>query len=104
LLDDAGFRESIGPNDLPCRARRPLKSDVSQGADQLRQTLGENVLRLRKERCLTQRALADLAGVSSQYIGLVEAGIANPRSTTLDRLATALGVSVVALLFDATQG
>jgi len=75
-----------------------VKLPVGQGADELRRTLGENVQRLRHERRLSQQALADLAGVSTQYVGLVESGRANPRSTTLAALASALGVVPAALL------
>ena len=75
-----------------------MKSDVGRGADELRRALGENVRRLRRERDLSQHALADLAGVSTQYVGLVESGRANPRSTTLAALAAALGVAPGALL------
>jgi transcriptional regulator with XRE-family HTH domain len=75
-----------------------VKPAVGQGADDLRRTLGENVRRLRRERRLSQHALGDLAGVSMQYVGLVESGRANPRSTTLGALASALGVAPVILL------
>jgi len=75
-----------------------VKPAVGQRADELRRTLGENVRRLRRERGLSQHALAGLAGVSTQYVGLVESGRGNPRSTTLAALAAALGVAPIALL------
>lgn len=91
--------------DLPPSAvRRPVKPDVGQGADKLRRTLGENVRRLRRERRLSQHALADLAGVSTQYVGLIESGRANPRSTTLAALAAALDVAPVVLLAPRASG
>ena len=75
-----------------------MKSTIPPGADQLRRALGDNVRRLRRERGLSQRVLADLSGVSIQYVGLVESGRANPRATTVAALAAALNVSPVEML------
>lgn len=77
---------------------------MSDSASALQRTFGENVRRLRRQRGLSQRALAKLTGVSTQYVGLVEAGRANPRSTTLAALAAALGVDVTVLLSQARSG
>jgi transcriptional regulator with XRE-family HTH domain len=75
-----------------------VNSSASSGADELRRTLGDNVRRLRRERGLSQRALANFAGISTQHIGWIEAGRANVRSTTLANLAAALEVEAVVLL------
>lgn len=64
----------------------------------LRRILGDNVRRLRLERGLSRRALAELASVSAAYIGRIECGRANVRSTTLAALATALDADAVVLL------
>jgi transcriptional regulator with XRE-family HTH domain len=62
--------------------------------------LAMNVLRLRKERGLTQQQLAELAGVAQPRIAEVERGDANPRLISLSKIAHALGVSLSALLED----
>jgi transcriptional regulator with XRE-family HTH domain len=58
----------------------------------------ENLRRIRKERRLSQRALADRAGVVKSTIYEAEAGKHIPRIQTLEKLADALGVSIVDLL------
>ncbi len=54
----------------------------------------EEIRRIRKERGLTQRGLADAAGVDQATISLVESGKRRPHLETLDSLADALGVGV----------
>lgn len=58
----------------------------------------ENLRRIREERGLSQRALADRAGVVKSTIYEAEAGRHIPRIQTLEKLADALGVSIVDLL------
>jgi transcriptional regulator with XRE-family HTH domain len=58
----------------------------------------ENLRRIREERGLSQRALADRAGVVKSTIYEAEAGRHIPRIQTLEKLADALGVSIVELL------
>lgn len=62
------------------------------------QRLAEGVRSTRKARGLTQRALAELAGVSRMTIISVERSTVNVTLTTLDALATALKVDVQELL------
>ena len=62
--------------------------------------LGERVRLLRRERALTQAALARLAGVSRPYVSDIERGAAIPSMETLDAIATALGISLNELLAD----
>jgi transcriptional regulator with XRE-family HTH domain len=52
-----------------------------------------NVRHLRAAAGLSQSALADLSGISRRMIVGIESGEANVSLSTLDRLATALGVS-----------
>ena len=54
----------------------------------------EELRRLRKERGLTQRGLADASGVDPATISQVESGKRRPHLETLDSLAEALGVGV----------
>jgi transcriptional regulator with XRE-family HTH domain len=60
--------------------------------------LAANVIDLRRERGLTQAALAEKAGIAQPRIAEIEAGDANPRLRTLTRLAVALEVTVGDLL------
>jgi predicted transcriptional regulator len=45
----------------------------------------------RRRAGLTQRQLADAAGVPQATVGRIEAGLVDPRSDTLDRLLRATG-------------
>jgi transcriptional regulator with XRE-family HTH domain len=51
---------------------------------------------------MTQEQLAERSGLSYKFIGEIERGTANPTVATLERLATALGVEVWALVMDPT--
>jgi len=55
---------------------------------------GEKIKTLRKTRGLTQEQLAALSGLSIQYIGEIERGKRNPSLTSVENLATALGLSI----------
>ncbi|MFP4234709.1 MAG: helix-turn-helix transcriptional regulator, partial [Nitriliruptoraceae bacterium] len=65
--------------------------------------LGERVRSLRLGRGLTQVQLAELAGVSRQLVGAVEADRHLPRVDAAVRLAAALGTSVEELLAPDTR-
>jgi transcriptional regulator with XRE-family HTH domain len=58
------------------------------------QELGHQVLKRRKGLGLSQEALAQKAGISRNYISLIERGdVRNVSLNTLSRLATALGAA-----------
>jgi transcriptional regulator with XRE-family HTH domain len=57
--------------------------------------VGAEVRRLRLERGLTQRELADRSGVVQQNLSLYERGQAEPRLSTLERLLDALDAEIV---------
>lgn len=61
-------------------------------------TLGARVKRLREEKRLTQRALADVVGVPSQQISRWENDEQMPSVMKAIKLAQALGVTVEQLL------
>lgn len=68
----------------------------------VRQLLGERILRIRHELGLSQEELAFRCGMQPSHIGFIERGQRNPTLDTLERVALGLGVSVSDLLnFDA---
>lgn len=54
-------------------------------------TRAEQILRLRKQRAVTQVELAELAGLDQAEISRLERGAGNPTEQTLERVAAALG-------------
>jgi len=64
----------------------------------MRRLVGRNFARLRREKGLTQEEVADLSGLSQQYLSGLERGQRNPTVITLYELAQALGVSHVDLV------
>lgn len=74
-------------------------SDELHGVDN--ETLGERIKRLRKNRGLSMRALAGLAGVSKPTLWKWESDRVRPRHTTMQRLAVELGISELELVYGA---
>jgi len=64
----------------------------------MRKLVGANFARIRRQHGLTQEQVAERSGFSQQYISGLEAGRRNPTIVTLYELATALGVSHLALV------
>lgn len=64
----------------------------------LAQAFGINVRRLRKERGLSQEALADEVGLAPTYVGQLERGLRNPTLEVVERFAHALGADPLELL------
>jgi transcriptional regulator with XRE-family HTH domain len=56
------------------------------------------VRRLRRERDLSQRALAVLAGLAEKHVSEIERGNREPKLTTIFKLARGLGVAPEALI------
>lgn len=61
-------------------------------------TLGINIRRYRKERGLSQEALADKVGLAVTYVGQIERGLRNPTLSVVEKFARALGVKPLDLL------
>lgn len=60
---------------------------------------GEELLKRRKALGLTQRAVAEAAGIAPAHVGHIEAGrIAVPRADVAKRIATAVRVSLDEML------
>lgn len=64
----------------------------------MHQILGENILKLRKEKGLTQEKLASMLGVTFQSVSRWENGIAYPDIELIPKIAAVFQVSIDALL------
>ena len=64
----------------------------------VRQIVGENVRRYRREKGLSQQEVANLMGVDRAYVSGLELGQHNPTVVTLWHAAQALEVEVHLLL------
>jgi transcriptional regulator with XRE-family HTH domain len=60
--------------------------------------LGMRLKRMRREAQMTRHALAKRAGVTHNHIKKIEEGISSPTVAMLEKLAKALGVTVVDLV------
>lgn len=63
-------------------------------------TIGKNIRKYRKRKGITQEVLAEMVGVSSNYMGILERGEKTPSLETFIIIANALGVSADMLLTD----
>jgi transcriptional regulator with XRE-family HTH domain len=59
---------------------------------------GRNVQKYRKEKHLSQEILAELAGVHSTYIGMIERAEKNITLCNIEKIAKALNVEIKDLL------
>lgn len=59
------------------------------------QVFGSNLRHHRKAKKLTQEALAEAVGVSTEMISKVERGVAAPSFQTIEKLADVLGIPEV---------
>jgi len=60
----------------------------------VRERVGLNLQRLRREKGLSQEELAGLANIHQTYLSGVERGKRNPTITVLHRIAHALGADI----------
>ncbi len=67
------------------------------------QRVAERIRELRAGRGLSQRALAEAAGISAAALSQIESGQVSPSVATLEKLADGLGVSVAAFFLDADE-
>lgn len=67
----------------------------------LRKQFGQRLLSIRRQRRLTQEQLAELVGISVDFLSLIERGINAPSFETLEVLAKGLDMPVAHLfMFD----
>lgn len=71
---------------------------VRKSSDTLRTVLAENIKTFRKENGFSQEELAEQCGLHRTYIGSVERHERNVTLSTLEVLASTLGVTVPDLL------
>jgi len=64
------------------------------------ETIGINIRKYRKQKKLRQEQLAEMTGLSTNYIGMMERGEKIPALETFLRIANALEVSADMLLAD----
>lgn len=58
-----------------------------------------NIRNLRKKKSLTQERLAELANINTTYLGKIERGESSPTIDTLAKIAKALDMSLLDLLY-----
>jgi transcriptional regulator with XRE-family HTH domain len=63
-----------------------------------RKIFAKNLRELREKKELSQEDLAEVAGLHRTYIGSVERGERNISIDNMERIASALGVSMIVLL------
>ena len=73
-------------------------SDQPTAAQLFAAAVGERVFLFRVTMRLSRSELAAKAGMSADYVYRIEQGWANPRITTMQKLAVALGTTVQELL------
>lgn len=69
----------------------------------IRATVGLNVLKIRRERSLSQEELSFRSGLTRAYLSGLEAGRRNPTIVSLYKLAEALGVDIESLVRSAKK-
>ena len=63
-------------------------------------TLANKIRFFREQHGLSQRALAEAAGVSAAALSQIESGQTSPSVATLEKLADGLGISMAAFFLD----
>lgn len=63
-------------------------------------TIGNNIKRIREEKGMTQKELADKCNIIYQTIGKYERNLLNPKYETLRKIANALDINYLDLLDD----
>lgn len=61
---------------------------------EVRRRLGLKLQELRKAKGWSQEEFADRANLHRTYVSAVERGVRNPTITVIEKLATALGVTI----------
>lgn len=94
--DLGATRSAAGPRAAATPA--PAPSDGQSAVEAVDRTLGRNVVLARLAAGLTQEQLAETAGLSRTTVAQIESGSSDPRISTVELLARALGVDPLILL------
>ena len=89
---DGGWEIGIRMSSKTKPARDPRREELRR--------LGERVREQRRNRGLTQEALAETLDLSVAYVSLIERGGRNPPYTTVVAIARALGVAPSRIVAD----
>jgi transcriptional regulator with XRE-family HTH domain len=82
------------------RPRAPVRGpELRRRQDRLRQALGRQILELRAESGVSQRALADAAGIDRAHVSRIERGLAAASLDVVAIVAALLGADVSVRLF-----
>ncbi|WP_166417165.1 XRE family transcriptional regulator [Cochlodiniinecator piscidefendens] len=80
-----------------------ISSDSTGDQSDLSTVVGRAVKRQRQIADITVRKLADMSGISSAMVSRIENGQVSPSLTTLEALADALSLSVIAFFADSVR-
>lgn len=80
----------------------PRQADHSAGDCSTDDGLGRRVRQLREIKGWTQEAFAERSDLDRSYIAGIEAGLRNPSTKALGRIARAFGVTL-AVLFESVE-
>lgn len=97
-MSDPSVHEGIPVQGLPSSPAAPSPS-VDHDPDPDRR-FGKTVVRLRKEKGLSQEDLAFRAGIKRSYMGVIERGEKSPSIDTIMKVAKGLGVTISELFAD----
>ncbi|MDX8412536.1 MAG: helix-turn-helix domain-containing protein [Mariprofundales bacterium] len=67
------------------------------------QNIGLTIKRIRETQSLSQRSLAEQAGISAAALSQLESGRASPSVATLEKLADGLGIAIASFFLQAEE-
>jgi transcriptional regulator with XRE-family HTH domain len=71
-----------------------INQEMKRGGDNMSETMGSRIQRVRKEKGIKQYELAEAIGVNHTAISLYESGKREPRKDILEKIALVTNVSV----------
>jgi transcriptional regulator with XRE-family HTH domain len=80
-----------------------MRGENTKSMIDIKEIFAENLRKIRRKRGLTQEKLAEKAGMSLQYLALLELARKFPSGEMLERLATALEIETYELLAAASS-